>query len=408
MRIFQLNTVCGIKSTGRIAAEIGKLVEAEGGVCRIGCGANPVPAAVEHMAFKTLSVFKRKLYSQMIRFLDADTRFNYLGTLRLIREMERFQPDVVHLHNIHGGYLHVKILFRYLQKKNLPVVWTLHDCWPFTGHCAYFDYSGCQRWQTQCHHCPQKRSYPVCIGLDNSRRNHQLKRRIFTSLSNLTMVTPCHWMRQPLSQSCLGKYPVRTIYNGVDLSSFRPQPSHIRRRYGVEDGCLLLAVAADWDERKGLRYLLDAAARLGSGYHWVVIGLSPEQISALPEGIIGIQHTADVTELAQWYTAADCLVNPSMEDNMPMVNLEALACGTPIATFRTGGCPEAVDEQTGIVVDKADVAGLCDAIRQLTPKTEECVNACLQRAQMFDARKTFEEYLALYRELAGGAQKEEI
>lgn len=401
MRIFQLNTVCGIKSTGRIAAEIGKLVEAEGGQCRIGCGANPVPDAVAHMAFKTLSVPKRKLYTQMIRFFDADGFFNRSGTRRLIREMERFQPDVVHLHNIHGGYLHAETLFRYLRKKNLPVVWTLHDCWPFTGHCAYFDYSGCQRWLTQCRNCPQKHSYPVCIGLDRSRRNHIRKRKAFAGLSNLTMVTPCRWLQEHLRQSHMGGYPARVIYNGVDLTAFAPTPSDIRQRYGLTEGILLLAVAAEWDERKGLRYLLKAAKQLGPDYHFVIIGLSPEQIAALPEGLTGIQHTANVQELAQWYTAADCLVNPSMEDNMPMVNLEALACGTPIAAFRTGGTPEALSETTGLLVDKADVDGLCHAIRQLGPKTPERTEACLQRAQSFDAKRTFEDYLRLYREVAG-------
>ncbi|MBQ8149785.1 MAG: glycosyltransferase [Clostridia bacterium] len=402
MRIFQLNTVCGIKSTGRIAAEIGRLVEAEGGVCRIGTGANPVPPHAEHMAYKTLSVFQRKLYTLMIRYFDADGFWNRIGTRRLIREMERFQPDVIHLHNIHGGYLHAQTLFRYLKQKNLPVVWTLHDCWPFTGHCAYFDYSGCQRWLTDCHHCPQKGSYPVCVGLDRSRSNHQRKRKAFTGLPNLTMVVPCRWMQQPLSQSFLRDNPVRVIYNGVDLTSFHPMPSELRQQHGIAHGKLILAVAAEWDERKGLRYLIKAAEKLGSDYHFVVIGLSPEQIATLPEGMLGIQHTANVQELAQWYTAADCLANPSMEDNMPMVNLEALACGTPIAAFRTGGTPEALDEATGIVVDKADVDGLCNAIRALTPKTPERTEACLRRAQRFDTKQTFEEYLRLYRELQRG------
>ena len=399
MRIFQMNTVCGIKSTGRIAAEIGKLVEADGGQCMIGCGANFVPDWAQHMAYKTLSVFKRKVYSVLTRYLDADSCFNAIGTWRLTRQMERFQPDVVHLHNIHGGYLHAGVLFRYLQKKNIPVVWTLHDCWPFTGHCAYFDYCGCDKWQTQCHTCQQQRSYPVCLGVDGSKRNHKRKRRQFTSLKNLTMVTPCQWMTQPLGQSYMGQYPVRVIYNGVDLNSFRPVESDIRKRYGVENGKLVLAVAADWDERKGLRYLVKAAQQLGSEYHVVVIGVSKAQAEALPEGMIGIEHTANVQELVEWYSAADCLANPSMEDNMPMVNLEALACGTPVATFRTGGCPEAVDADTGIVVEKEDVDGLCNAIRRLAPKTEECKQACLKRAQQFDAARTFENYLALYREL---------
>ena len=399
MRIFQLNTVCGIKSTGRIAVEIGRLVEKDGGQCMIGCGANDVPPEAEHMAYKTLSVPHRRLYSLITKLFDADTRFNASGTRKLIREIERFAPNVIHLHNIHGGYLHAGVLFRYLQKKNIPVVWTLHDCWPFTGHCAYFDYSGCEKWKTRCHHCPQQRSYPVCIGLDNSKGNHARKRRLFTSLDNLTMVTPCEWMKEPLGQSYMGKYPVRTIYNGVDLSSFRPVESNIRRRYGLEDGRLVLAVASDWDERKGLRYLVEAAAKLGKDYHFVIIGLSSAQVAELPEGMTGIEHTANVQELVEWYSAADCLANPSMEDNMPMVNLEALACGTPVVTFRTGGCPEAVDEGTGIVVDKADVDGLCDTIRRMTPKTEACKAACLKRSERFSAASTFENYLALYREL---------
>lgn len=399
MRVFQVNTVCGIKSTGRIAAEIGRMVEKDGGACRIGCGANFVPEEAARMAFKTLSVPKRRLYSLITRYFDADTCFNITGTRRLIREMERFGPDVVHLHNLHGGYLHAGTLFRYLKKKGVPVVWTLHDCWPFTGHCAYFDYSGCERWKTGCRDCPQQRSYPVCLGLDGSRRNYARKRRQFTSLDNLTMVVPCEWMKQPLSQSFMHKYPVRTIYNGVDLNSFRPVESDIRKRHGLENSVLVLAVASDWDERKGLRYLIQAAEKLGGEYRFAVIGLSCAQVQELPQGMIGIEHTASVQELAEWYSAADCLANPSMEDNMPMVNLEALACGTPVVTFRTGGCPEAVDEETGIVVEKADVDGLCAAIRRIAPKTAERQNACLKRAEQFSAASTFENYLELYREL---------
>lgn len=399
MRIFQLNTVCGIKSTGRIAAEIGKLVEADGGECLIGTGANFVPDPAKHMAVKTLSVPKRKAYSLLIRWLDAEGCFNWFGTWKLTRKMESFRPDVVHLHNIHGGYLHAGMLFRYLKKKNIPVVWTLHDCWPFTGHCAYFDYSGCERWQTRCHDCPQLHSYPVCRGVDGSGRNHIRKQKQFTSLPNLTMVAPCRWMTEPLGKSYMKDYPVRVIYNGVDLKSFRPVESDIRKRFGVENGKLVLAMASDWDERKGLRYLIKAAEKLGGDYHFVVIGLSKAQVDALPKGMVGIEHTANVEELVQWYSAADCLANPSMEDNMPMVNLEALACGTPIVTFRTGGCPEAVDEKTGIVVEKEDVDGLCEGIRRITPKTEECKAACLERSKMFDAASTFENYLKLYKEL---------
>jgi len=399
LRILQLNTVCGAKSTGRIAWEIAKLVEKDGGECYIACGAGYVPEDAKAFAYHTIKPIKRKAYSLIRKLFDAEGYFNISGTKELIRQIEIFEPDVIHIHNLHGCYLHLKTLFGYLAKKDIPVVWTLHDCWPFTGHCAYFDYSGCEKWKTGCHDCPQLKSYPECVGVDGSRRNYQLKKELFLGLKNLTMVAPCQWMKEPLSQSFLKNVPVRVIYNGVDLNGFTPTPGDLRQRYGLENSKVAVAVASDWDERKGLRFLLEAAQKLGDEYRFVVIGLSHEQVEKLPGGMIGIEHTANVEELAQWYTTADCLVNPSLEDNMPMVNLEALACGTPIAMFRTGGCPEAVDERTGAVVEKGDVDGLCRAIRSLCPKTDATKQACLARARSFDAKLTFEQYLALYKEL---------
>lgn len=399
MRVFQLNTFCGVKSTGRIALEIAKLVENEGGECKIGYGAGSVPAQAARFAYRVGNPLERKLYSQARKLFDAEGYGSLGGTRGLIREMEAFQPDLIQLHNLHGCYLNLKALFNYLRERRYPVVWTLHDCWPFTGHCAYFDYAGCQRWQTGCEHCPQQRGYPVCFGLDGSKRNYEHKKALFTSLDRLTFVTPCQWMQTPLSRSFLGAYPVRTIYNGVDLNAFMPVESDLRARYGLREQKLALAVASDWDERKGLKYLVQAAEKLGESCRVAVVGLSPAQRKALPPGMLGVEPTASARELAAWYTAADCLVNPTMEDNMPMVNLEALACGTPVAVFRTGGCPEAVDDRCGRVVDKGDVDGLCEAVRQLCRSKATMRDACLQKAQTFDSRRTFERYLALYKDL---------
>ena len=399
MRVFQLNTFCGEKSTGRIALEIARLVEQDGGQCRIGYGAGKPPKEAEPYAFRIGTPLERKVCSQLRKTLDFEGRGCYFGTKALIDELERFQPDLVHFHNLHGCYLHLPSLCENLTRRQIPIVWTLHDCWPFTGHCAYFDYAHCEKWKTGCEHCPQQRSYPICVGLDRSRKNYEMKKQLFAAFPNLTMVVPCDWMKVPLSQSFLADRPVRRIYNGVDRDAFHPRESFLRQEYGLSEKKVALAVASDWDERKGLSYLLETAERLGDAYRIVAVGLTKEQISALPPSLIGIEHTNSAAELAQWYTTADCLVNPSMEDNMPMVNLEALACGTPVAAFRTGGCPEAVDETCGVVVEQGNVEEFCSAVQTLCERKEEMRDACLRRAEHFDSRKTFERYIALYKEL---------
>lgn len=398
MRVFQLNTFCGVKSTGRIAAEIARLVQQDGGECRIGYGVPGISADSEPFAIRVGNPLERKLHGAMRKLLDAEGYGSTQGTRQLIREMRAFSPDLIHLHNLHGCYLNLEILFHELVRLNKPVVWTLHDCWPFTGHCAYFDYVGCGRWQTQCHDCPQKAGYPVCVGLSRAKQNFERKKRLFTQIQNLTFVAPCQWMTKPLGESFLKDAPVRVIPNGVNLDVFKPVASDLRQRYGLEEKKLVLAVASEWDERKGLRYLLEARQKLGKEYHFAVIGLSEQQVADLPEGMIGLTHTANAAELAAWYTAADCLANPTMEDNMPMVNLEALACGTPVAAFDTGGCAEAVGE-CGCIIPQGNTDALCEAIHQLCLQKPSLMPRCLGRAQIFDSRKTFQSYLELYKEL---------
>ncbi len=397
MRVFQLNTFCGVKSTGRIACEIAKLVEQDGGECRIGYGVPGISDDSKPYALPVGNKFGRKLHAAIRKLLDGEGYGSFFATKKLILQLKQFHPDVIHLHNLHGCYLHLPVLFHYLHKANVPVVWTLHDCWPFTGHCAYFDYSGCNRWKTECISCPQQKSYPVCIGLEGSKRNHRMKKKYF-DLPQLTFVAPCQWMTTHLSASYLGHHQTKVIINGVNLDVFHPVESDLRQRYHLEHKKICLAVASEWDHRKGLRFLCEAAQKMGERYAFVVIGLTEDQISALPDGMIGIRNTANVHELAAWYTVADCLVNPTLEDNMPMVNLEALACGTPIVAFETGGCPEAIDDTCGIVVPKGNLQALCAAIEKAADGTFDH-NDCLRRARQFDCKAAFQSYLALYKEL---------
>ncbi len=401
MRILELNTYAGSGSTGRIALDIAECAARQGWETIIGFGTGNVPQEAEQYALRIGGRVGRKWHGALRKLLDREGYGSLLATWKLIRFVKRWKPDVVHLHNLHGCYLNHAALFGYLRRAGLPVVWTLHDCWPFTGHCAYFDYVGCNRWQTLCHHCPQKASYPACVGPDGSARNYRRRRRLFTSLPALTLVAPCHWLQGLLGQSFLKDVPVRVIENGVNRDWFRPRESELRARHGITRRYVALAVASEWEERKGHRLLPALAQALGEDIQLVVVGLSPAQIEALPAGILGLTRTASPRELAQWYTAADCLVNPTLEDNMPLVNLEALACGTPVAVFATGGCPECVDDACGAVALKGDVQALARAAQSLCARKAELTPACLARAEKYDSLTCAQAYCDLYSEVCG-------
>ena len=398
MKIFELNTYCGSGSTGRIAMDIADCAAHENSQTLIGFATGAVPPEAEVYALRVGGRAGRKWHGLIRKLLDMEGYGSIRATRKLIAFLRLYQPDVIQLHNLHGCYLNHRLLFQYLKRANVPVFWTLHDCWPFTGHCAYFDFAGCDRWKTECHDCPQQRSYPVCIGLDGSRRNYRRRQKLFSDLPTLTLVAPCRWMQGLLADSFLSKTPSRLVYNGVNRAIFYPRESDLRERYGLTEGYLALAVASEWEARKGYAFLPALADLLGPACRLAVLGLTEAQIAALPKTILGLPKTASTEELAQWYSAADCLMNPTLEDNMPLVNLEALACGTPVAVFETGGCPECVSSECGAVAPKGDVATLAAETLRLCRQKPAMREACLRQAEQFDSPATAQAYLALYRE----------
>ncbi|MEF9878268.1 MAG: glycosyltransferase, partial [Clostridia bacterium] len=327
-----------------------------------------------------------------------------LGTKQLIAKIEAFKPDLIHLHNLHGCYVNLRMLFRYLAKADIPVVWTLHDCWPFTGHCAYFDYAKCEKWQTICHHCPQQGSYPICLGMDGSKRNYAHKKKLFTSLRHLTFVAPCEWMKQPLSHSFLGSHPVRVIPNGVNRQMFHPiEKSMLRERFHLQNKQIVLSVASEWDERKGLDDLVDLAEALGSSYCVVAVGLDEYQINSLPAmgsgkaavKPLGLLRTGNVKELCALYTAAELYMCPSHEESMGMTLVEALACGTQVLCYQATAMPEIVTPEVGEVVPLGDIEAAAEAVRRMcaAPKSAQ---DCRARAAEFDSTQRFAAYMRLY------------
>ena len=312
------------------------------------------------------------LHGAMTRLTDRMGFYSKRDTARLLKRLDEIDPDVVHLHNIHGYYVNMEMLFGWLSEHRCQVRWTLHDCWAFTGHCAHFTYVKCAQWRSHCAYsetCPQLDTYPKTMCKSNCVRNFEDKRRIFTSVppERLTLITPSRWLADLVSRSFLAKYPVEVRHNTVDTSVFKPTPSDFRERYGIGNRFMVLGVASPWTERKGLGDFVRLAEDLDSErFAIVLVGLSERQIKSLPEGVIGLTRTDSPQELAGIYSTADALFNPTVEDNYPTVNLEAEACGTPVLTYDTGGCRETISLRYSACVKGFDeaLAGISKGLRQ--------------------------------------------
>ena len=402
MKIIQINTVIGTGSVGKIAASLYEISEKNGVEAFAAYGRGHAPENMKAVKIGT----PLDMYAHVCRnFFRGESGFGSVEKTRsFLRKLEQIKPDVIHLHNIHGFYLQIELLFQYIKEKKIPVVWTFHDCWPFTGHCAYFDYAKCDKWKTGCNKCEQHRTaYPYALFKDNSKNAYERKRSAFTGVENLTIVTPSKWLARLVHESFLREYTVQVIPNGVDQTVFRAETSE-KNEQTEQTRKMLLGVANIWEARKGLSYFEELARMLPENYHITLVGLNRKQIASiqkdnmLKEKITAIARTENQTELAALYRKADIYVNTTLEDNFPTTNLEALSCGTPVITFATGGSPEAMegDAQIGITVPKGDVQAMAQAIQKMANQKKP-VEACIARAAAYDKEKCFYQYIELYR-----------
>lgn len=396
MKVLQINSVCGYGSTGRIAVDLYHTLKQNGHDSMIAYGRGSSPEDVS--AIRIGSDWDVMVHGVMSRLTDKHGFYSKRATKELICKIKDYDPDIVHLHNLHGYYLNIEELFHYLAESNKPVIWTLHDCWAFTGHCAYFDFVNCDKWRTQCCNCPQMREYPDSLFVDQSEWNYKKKKEIFTSVKNMTIVTPSTWLANLVKKSFLSSFPVRVINNGIDLDVFKPTPSDFREKYHLESKYIILGVASVWEQRKGLSYLLDLAHNLNCSFQVVIVGLSKKQMKQLPSNVLGIERTNSVQQLVEVYTAADVFVNPTLEDNFPTTNLEALACGTPVITFDTGGSPECIKDTCGIVTEKGKIKSLIHAVECFEHHSVLSTN-CLNIAENYGKNKIFKKYLDIYCEV---------
>ena len=397
MILISINS-CNDGSTGNIMCGISDVAKKRGITTYIVCpkSRSNSKKKVDNQIFIG-SVFERNLHLLLSRITGYNGCFSHIGTFRFIKKLDKIKPDIIHLHNLHNSYINLPMLFRWIKKRNVKVIWTLHDCWAFTGQCPYFDMVNCEKWKTGCNNCPKYKDYPQSF-VDRTRVMYKLKKKWFTGVKDLTVVTPSLWLAELVRLSFLKNYSVKVINNGINLDIFKPTEGNFRKENGVDGKKVIFGCASPWSERKGLDVFIKLADILTDEYKIVLVGLSQEQIKTLPKNIIGIEITNNQQELVKLYTMADLFVNPTREDNFPTTNIESIASGTPVITFNTGGSPEIIDEKSGCAVKCDDIDALICEILRVCKNKPYGNSDCISRAKNFDMHDKFREYVKLYEE----------
>jgi len=400
VKVFQINTTLNSGSTGRIAEGIGQKVIENGGESYIAFGRSSNPSSSS--AIKIGTSWDQTLHLAHTRLFDTHGFHSKKATDELVQNITKIQPDIIHLHNIHGYYLNIEILFDFFKDWSKPIVWTFHDCWPFTGHCCYYERVKCEKWKTGCHHCPLKKLYPRSCFLDNSRSNYLKKKFLFNLPDNLHLVTVSHWLENQVKESFFQSHRLQTIYNGVDLTVFKPGDQNVlKKRYGYENKKIILGVANIWSEGKGLKSFLELSKLINEKQLIILIGVNEKLSKKLPENVIGIKHTSSIEELAAYYNMADVFVSPSIAETFGVVIAEAMACGTPSVVYNSSAMTELVDKEIGYVVPVNNYDLLFIKINDVLNKTKTYYSiSCRKRAEKyFNQNQQFENYIKLYKSI---------
>lgn len=389
MKILQINTVDPYGSTGKIARGIYDECKARDIECKIAHRYNDLKTILDD-SIAVSTYFDCHLHNRFARITHLTGCFSRIKTVKFLRWVKRYSPDIIHLHNLHGNFINVPMLFKFIKKNKITIVWTLHDCWSFTGGCPHYTMAGCDRWKTGCGKCK------VLSAPDVTHFMWKHKAKWFLNIENVMLVTPSKWLANEVEKSFLRNYPIDIINNGIDLDVFTPRDSDFREKYGCADKKIILGVAFDWGERKGLDVFIELAKRLDETYQIVLVGTSEKIDVFLPNNIISIHRTNNQQELAEIYSVADLFVNPTREDNYPTVNMEALACGTPVLTFSTGGSSEIIDQTCGVAVKVDNIDAMELEIKRICEGKIFSAEKCISRSKTFDKRTKYKAYVDLY------------
>ena len=395
MKVVQISAFSGWGCTGRIAYGIDRALVAAGHESVIAWGRkNTAPQNVHTIQIG--NVIDQAVHGLYARLTDHAGFGSKIVTKKFLKELDTINPDIIHLQIMHGYYINLELLFQYIKEKNIPVVWTFHDGWAFTGHCPCYCYNLCDKWKEQCCDCNRSKYHPVSWFIDDSRKNYLRKMNAFTGVSNMTIVTPSRWFASKVKESFFKEYPVQVIHNGINVADFKPMQGNTKEKYDLQNKKIILGVSSTWTKEKGIDDFAELANMVSEEYQIILVGLQPKQMEQLPDSIIKIGHTDSVQELAMLYTDADVFVNATYEDNYPTSNLEAIACGTPVITYDVDGSIESVQESSmGKIVEPGNIKALYQAIQEVTNISEEYKN----RGLVIDQQLCYQEYVELYEEI---------
>lgn len=404
MKVLEINTVYGIGSTGKIVSDLYEMLTGQGHECVIAYARGEAPENIR--TIKIGNKWDVYYHGIMTRITDRHAMYSVRATKKLVEDIRRYEPDLIHLHNLHGYYLDIRTLFAFLKEYDRPVVWTLHDCWTYTGHCSHYTNVGCYRWKSQCEHCPQKKEYPASMLLDNSYQNYRIKKELFTSVRNMQLVTPSKWLKGEVEQSFFKGIPCSAVPNGLELETYYLKQGNeqekLKETYGLSGKKVVLGVANVWTKQKGYEDFIELSRHLPEEYQVVMVGLNEKQLKELPETIAGYPRTAGLSELADFYRMADVYFNGSCQETMGMTTGEAICCGTPAIVYNATAVPESVHEGCGIVLEPGDVKGVAEAVQQICNEPTPWYEGCKKDRIRFDKAVFLEAYEQIYRELMKG------
>ena len=398
--IVQINVESNFGSTGKICVNISDYLESHGNDPHIAHG--PIHRDTNNSTYQIGTKFDYYLHILNTRIFDKHGLGSKKATKEFLKKLKNSKPDLIHLHNIHGYYINYELLFQFIKDTEIPVIWTLHDCWSFTGHCTHFEYIDCEKYKTTCTKCPLTYTYPKSWLVDRSLKNFNQKKESFTGVKNLTLVPVSKWLATKVEQSFLSPYPIHTITNGIDINTFKPvQDSNYKKEKEWEGLKIILGVASVWDKTKGWEDFIKIAPNLKEDERIILVGLSKQQIETLPKNIIGIERTDSKEELIELYSLADVFMNLTYADTYPTTNLEALACGTPVITYKTGGSVEEITDYNGAIVEQGNYLDAYKAFENMGDIFKKTHSQIIRNnaIEKFDKNFQLKKYNELYQSL---------
>lgn len=401
MKVVQINAVYGIMSTGRNVMEISNVLTNEGHECLTFYGNHPgnYQGDTRFMG----SFLSHKVHALTSRLFADAGKGSIFATRRLVEFLSEYKPDIVHLNNLHGNFIHINKILNYLADNDIATVVHLHDCFFFTGGCMHYTVNNCYKWQTDCNNCRFLSRGKDFIFKNRASRNLKNKIHLFNAIPRLAVCGVSKWTEQEARRSpVFAKAKIIThIYNWIDLNLFKPQSEDsnktTRKRLGIDNQIMLLGVASGWGNAKGLDDF-NALARQMPDAKIVLVGKMPADVKLEPN-IISVGATDSVIELARLYSAADVFVHLSREETFGKVVAESLACGTPAVVYDSTALPELIDENTGRVINPGDIETAVQAIHNLRSQPH-IGQSCRKRAELyFDMKKNIQKQIEVYQNL---------